>query len=177
MHDTVVPVAYVTHRDDEAFAALNHSLVKFLERIPGIKASSIVTMNSLDTTLDNAELYSPSAELSVVQMNRIANEVAQNLTLEGRVMDASWKQYPQGKFSNIDAFRHLQATIVGFTSALADAHSEDDPEVLPQANASEIAHYGNVAQVVRELRLQGKRELKAVLTRNESAYLSALGGF
>jgi hypothetical protein len=129
-------------------------------------------------------------------MNKIAYEVAQNLTLEGHVMDASWKQYPKGKFSNVDAFRQrlqnmidlqraleekysdftqmyldnrnqgqyapniavfqafLHATIVGFASALADAQTQSDPEILPKADTHDVARYGNVAQVVRELRLQ-----------------------
>lgn len=54
-------------------------MLKFLEQVPGLSASSIVNMNSLDTTLDNAELYNPAAEMSVEQMNKITYELAQNL--------------------------------------------------------------------------------------------------
>lgn len=210
MHDAVIPVAYVTHRNDQGFEALNHSMLKFLEKVPGLTATSIVNMNSMDTALDNAELYNPDAEMSVQQMNTITYELAQNLTLEGRVMDASWKQYPKGKFANIDAFRQrlqnmidlqraleekyyefsqtyldnrnrgkqtpnvsvfeafLHATIVGYGSALIASQAQSDPEVLPLADASEIAHYGNVAQVVRQLRLQELAFSKELVTAGQT---------
>lgn len=181
-------------------------MLKFLEQVPGLSASSIVNMNSLDTTLDNAELYNPAAEMSVEQMNKITYELAQNLTLEGHVMDESWKQFPKGKFANVDSFRQrmqnmidlqraleekyfqftqtyldnrdqgkyapnvsvfeafLHATIVGYGSALVDSQTQSDPETLPLASASDIAHYGNVAQVVRQLRLQELAFAKELVT-------------
>jgi hypothetical protein len=196
MHDVIVPVAYVTHRNEEAFAALNHSMLKFLEQVPGLKNSTVLQMSSLDASLDQAELYSPDAVLTVKQMNTITYEMAQNLTLEGQVMSASWKQYPKGKFPNVDAFRQrlqnmidlqrgleekyyqfsqmyldnrdqgqyapsvsvfesfLHGTLAGYGSALSESQKQSDPEVLPQADASGVAHDGNVAQMVRELHLQ-----------------------
>jgi hypothetical protein len=196
MHDTMVPIAYVTHRNEEAFAALNHSMLKFLQQVPGLKFSTISQMSSLDAALDQAELYNPDAEMSVQQMNGITYQMAQNLTLEGQVMSASWKQYPKGKFPNVDAFRQrlqnlidlqraleekyyqfsqmyldnrdqgkytpsvpvfesfLHDTLAGYGSALSEAQTQSDPEIPPQADAGGIAHYGNIAQVVRELHLQ-----------------------
>jgi hypothetical protein len=139
LHDTIVPVAYVTHRDDEAFAALNHSMLKFLQQIPGVRASSIADLNTLDTSLDNAELYSPSAELSVVQMNKIADEIAQNVTLEGRVMDASWKHYPKGKFSNVDAFRQRLQNMIDLQRALEEKYFQFTQMYLDNRNQEQYA--------------------------------------
>lgn len=194
---TASPIAYVTQRNEQAFAAIDHSMLKFMENTRGVTSVSAAEMQTMDNELDDAQIYGPSSEMNVVQMDKVAYEIAQNIALEDKVMDASWKEYPKGQFPNVDAMRQrlqnlldlqralnnqyleftgvyldnrgqakfnsgyaaafkslLRDTILGLGSALADVHADGDPEIAAKASAHDTARYGNVGEVVKELRLQ-----------------------
>ncbi len=196
VRNMAVPIGYVTRRNEEAFGAIDHSLLKFLEGVRGVSAANVSDMQSLESELDDTDIYTPMSTLSVMQMQKISYEIFQNLTLEDQVMDRSLKQYPKGASPTVDALRQrmqnlmdlqrglanqyeefnsiyldnmgrgkftddaasfkslLRNTILGLSSALAAAHRESDPELLPQADAHDVAFSGSVAGIVKELRLQ-----------------------
>ena len=211
MQHTAVPIAYVAHRNEQAFDAINHSMIEFMESISGVTSAGTAELQTMDNELDDAELYTPSGEMSAVRMDKIAYQIAQNLTLEDRVMDASWKEYPRGQFPNVDALRQrlqnlmdlqraldnkyfeftgiylsnrdqarfaqnsasfkafLRDTIMGLSAALTDVRADGgDPEVAAAASAHDTARYGNVAEIIKELRLQeyafGKEATTAATT-------------
>jgi len=122
--DTASPIAYVTRRNEEAFAAINHSMLKFMENMRGVTSASAAETQALDNALDDAEVYTPSTELTVVQMDKIAYEIAQNLVLEDKIIDASWKQFPKGQFPNIDALRQRLQNLVDLQRALDNRYFE-----------------------------------------------------
>lgn len=190
-----VPIGYVTRRNDEAFAAIDHSLLKFFESVRGVSSAGTQDMETLSSELDDAAIYTPTGTLSTMKVNQIAYDIVQNLALEDQVMHDSWTKYPKGAFPNIDAMRErlqnlmdlqralagryvefastyednagqakyaddaasfkalLRDTILGLSSALAHAHDPSD-ELPPQETVHDLAHTGNVSDVVRELKLQ-----------------------
>jgi len=191
-----VPIGYVTRRNDEAFSAIDHSMLSFMENTRGATPAGAAELRSMGNDLDDLEVYTPTNEANVVQMDKIAYEILQNVTLEDHAMNQSWHDYPKGHSESVDAFRQrmqnlidlqralankymdftgiyldnrgqarfsqsaaefksvLRDTIMGLGSALADSRTQSDPEMLPKADARAIVRRGNVAEIVRELRLQ-----------------------
>jgi hypothetical protein len=191
-----VPIGYVTRRNDEAFGAIDHHMLRFLKNIQGVSAPGAGELQALESELDDDAIYGPMNGLDVVQMDKIAYDIMQNLTLEDDLMKQSWRQYPEGKSPAVDTLRQrlqnlmdlqrslansymsftstyvdnrgqarfaqnpgkfkalLREVILGLSSALADSHAHVDPEAAPQASAHDIATYGDVTAVVKELRLQ-----------------------
>jgi hypothetical protein len=214
LQQTAVPIAYVAHRNEQAFDAINHSMIKFMENTRGVTSAGAAELQAMDNALDDAEIYTPSSELTVIQMDKIAYEIAQNLVLEDHVMDASWKEYPRGQFPNVDALRQrlqnlmdlqraldnryfsftgiyldnrgqaafagnaaafkalLRDEILGLSSALSDVSSDGgDPEVAAKASVHDVARYGSVASVVKELRLQTYAFAKELTTAGKTCGL------
>lgn len=205
-----VPLGYVTKRNELGFSAMNHSMLKFMENTQGITATTAADLRSLDSSLDDAEMYTPSNDVTVSQMYSIAFAITQNLTLEDQVMNDSWKKYPKGTSPNVDALRQrmqnlmdlqrslankylqfaevyrdnegnaklstnpallkafLRETLLGMSAALMDSKGQVDPEILPQASAHDTARNGNVAQVVKELRLQELAFSTEILTAGDT---------
>ncbi|HLI96747.1 MAG TPA: hypothetical protein VKT72_11765 [Candidatus Baltobacteraceae bacterium] len=124
VRDTAVPITYVTQRDDQAFGAINHSMIKFMQEMPDVSPTDQAQLKSMENSLDDTALYKPNAELSVERVNRIAYEVMQNLTMEDQVMNASWKQYPKGQFDNVDALRQRLQNLMDLQRALADRYMQ-----------------------------------------------------
>lgn len=192
-----IPIGYVTRRNDQAFSAIDYKLISFMQNTHGISDAGAAELRSMENQLDDEGVYTPTNDVTVVQMDQIAYQILQNITLEDGVMNDSWQQYPKGKFESIDAFRQrmqnlidlqralahqymdftgiyldnrgqarfagaseasykqlLRSTILGLSSAIADAHSQADPEVLPQADPHGVVHSADVAKIVHELRLQ-----------------------
>lgn len=196
VRNMAVPIGYVTRRNEEAFGAMDHSMIKFMENMQGVGQMTLSELQAMDQSLDDDELYNPSNDMAVTQMNQVANDIAQNLTLEDRLMNQSWKEHPEGQSDLVDALRQrmqnmmdlqraldnrylqfagmyldnmgqarfqsnpgpfkafLRASIVGLGAALADVKADGNPELKAQASTHEVAEYGSVAQIVRELRLQ-----------------------
>lgn len=117
-----VPIGYVTRRNDQAFAAIDHSVLKFMEDTPRLSSTTVAELQRLGSSLDDAATYTPSGELDVMHMNQIAYAIVQNLTLEDRVMEDSWKEYPRGKFPEIDSFRQRMQNLLDLQRALAEKY-------------------------------------------------------
>lgn len=127
-----VPIGYVTRRNDEAFAAINHSLLKFFESVRGVSSAGTQDMETLSSELDDAAIYTPTGTLSAMKVGQIAYDIAQNLTLEDQVMHDSWTKYPKGVYPNVDAMRErlqnlmdLQRALVGRYVEFASTYSDN----------------------------------------------------
>jgi hypothetical protein len=105
----------------------------------------------MDNALDDAEVYTPSSEMSVVQMDRVAYIIAQNLVLEDKVMDASWKQYPRGRFPNLDALRQRLQNLMDLQRALDNKYFEFTGVYLDNRGQAQFAN-GQAAQFKALLR-------------------------
>lgn len=191
-----VPIGYVTRRNEEAFGAMDHSMIKFMENMRGVSSATAADLQSMDNSLDDNELYTPTNDITVMQMNQVANAIAKNLTLEDKVMNDSWKAHPKGENAAVDGLRQrmqnlmdlqraldnrylefagmyidnqgqarmvsnpapfkafLRDSIMGLAGALYDVKTQGDAELVAQASTHDTAKYGNIAQIVRELRLQ-----------------------
>jgi len=114
-----VPIGYVTRRNDEAFAAINHSVLRFFESVRGVSSATVHDMQTLDSELDDAAIYTPTGALSTMKVNQIAYDIMQNLTLEDKVMRDSWAKYPKGLFPTIDAMRDRLQNLMDLQRALA----------------------------------------------------------
>ena len=117
-----VPIGYVTRRNDQAFGAIDHRMVTFLENIRGVSAADAGELQALASALDDDDIYGPMNDLDVVQMDKIAYDIMQNLTLEDNVMKQSWKQYPQGKFPTIDGLRQRLQNLMDLQRSLANSY-------------------------------------------------------
>lgn len=202
---TAVQIGYVTRRNEEAFGAMDHSMITFMENERGVGMMTNAELQTMDQSLDDDLLYTPSNDITVMQMNQVANIIAKNLTLEDHVMDASWKAHPRGESPEVDALRQrlqnimdlqrgldnrylqfagmyqdnagmaqymansgqfkalLRATILGLAGALNDIKTAGDAELAAQASTHDTAHFGSVAQIVKELRLQETAFSKEIL--------------
>jgi hypothetical protein len=116
--DTAAPIAYVSNRNEQAFADVNHSMLQLMQNMAGVTQAGAADLRAMDNSLDDSEMYTPSSELSVTQMDRVAYIIAQNLTTEDKIMDASWKQYPRGKYPNLDALRQRMQNLMDLQRAL-----------------------------------------------------------
>lgn len=119
-----VPLGYVTRRNEQAFAAMNHAMLQFMINTAGVTDAGVADLHSLDNSLDDAEMYTPNSELQVTKMNRIAYDVVQNLTLEDQVMNQSWREYPRGKSPSVDALRQRMQNLMDLQRALANQYLE-----------------------------------------------------
>lgn len=119
-----IPIGYVTRRNDEAFAAINHSVLKFFENVRGVTSAGVQDMETLSSELDDAAIYTPTGTLTAMKVSQIAYDIDQNLTLEDKVMRDSWAQYPKGEFPNVDAMRDRLQNLMDLQRALAGRYSE-----------------------------------------------------
>lgn len=117
-----VPIGYVTRRNDEAFAAIDHSMVKFFESIAGISSAGNADWETLNSELDDAAIYTPMGALSTMKINQIAYQIMHNLSLEDHVMHESWIKYPQGAYPTIDAMRERLQNLMDLQRALASKY-------------------------------------------------------
>ncbi len=119
-----VPIGYVTRRNDEAFAAINHSLLKFFESVRGVSSAGTQDLEALGSELDDASIYTPTGTLSAMKVGQLAYDVAQNLTLEDQIMHDSWTKYPKGEYPNVDAMRDRLQNLMDLQRALVGRYVE-----------------------------------------------------
>ncbi len=134
-----VPIGYVMRRNDEAFAAIDHRLIRFLENIRGVSAADAGELQTLQSALDDDAIYGPMNQLDVVQMDKVAYDVMQNLTLEDQVMSQSWKDYPKGKFASIDGMRQRLQNLMDLQRALAEKYMEFTSTFLDNRGQAQFA--------------------------------------
>jgi len=119
VRNMAVPIGYVTRRNDEAFVAINHSILNYFESVRGVTSAGVPDMEALSSELDDALVYTPTGALSAMKVNQLAYDIVQNLTLEDKVMRESWAKYPKGAFPNIDAMRDRLQNLIDLQRALA----------------------------------------------------------
>jgi hypothetical protein len=120
-----VPIGYVMRRNDEAFAAIDHRLLRFLEDTVGVSTADASDVAGLQSALDDDPIYGQHTnDLEVMQMDKIAYEIMQNLTLEDQVMNQSWKDYPKGRFASIDGMRQRLQNLMDLQRSLANKYME-----------------------------------------------------
>src|SRR5581483_11880434 len=64
-----VPIGYVMRRNDEAFAAIDHRLLRFLEDTAGVSPADASDAAGLQSALDDDAIYGPANDLDVMQMD------------------------------------------------------------------------------------------------------------
>lgn len=114
-----VPLAYVTTRNDEAFDAINRSMLDFLKANRGLSAVSQAEVSSLDNEYDDAATYNAHNAVSMNKLSQIVWQINQNLSLEDEVMAKSWKDVPAGKDPQVDAMRQRLQNLIDLQRALA----------------------------------------------------------
>jgi len=145
-----VPIGYVMRRNDEAFAAIDHRLIRFLEDARGVSVADTSELATLQSALDDDAIYGPTNDLDVMQMDKIAYEIMQNLTLEDQVMNQSWKDYPKGKFPSIDGLRQRLQNLMDLQRSLANKYMEFTSSYLDNRGQAQFAE--NPAQFKSLLR-------------------------
>jgi hypothetical protein len=134
-----VPIGYVMRRNDEAFAAIDHRLLRFLEDTAGVSPADASDVAGLQSALDDDAIYGPTNDLDVMQMDKIAYEIMQNLTLEDQVMNQSWKDYPKGKFASIDGMRQRLQNLMDLQRSLANKYMEFTSTYLDNRGQAQFA--------------------------------------
>jgi hypothetical protein len=134
-----VPIGYVMRRNDEAFAAIDHRMLRFLENTEGISPADASDAAGLQSALDDDAIYGPTNDLDVMQMDKIAYEIMQNLTLEDQVMSQSWKDYPKGKFPTIDGLRQRLQNLMDLQRSLANKYMEFTTTYLDNRGQAQFA--------------------------------------
>jgi hypothetical protein len=211
-----IPLAYASERNDEAFDAINRSMLKFMADNVGKGAVTKAEYENMDNGYDDSDVYNAANTLSVSSISQVAYQIQQNLALEDDFMNKSWAKVPKGTDREVDAMRQrlqnmidlqralvnqytsivelyrdnqgnaalhgdqnsvqgdaaekmnaagagnpdqykaiLRQVILGQTAAIADAKRIGAGLAsAPLPDASKVAHSGNTAGVVQQLRLQ-----------------------
>jgi hypothetical protein len=138
LRNLLTPVGFVTRRNDEAIRAMAISLQKFLsgidpadvpslaevEAAQGVADSSTgANVTSIDqSTADDSLLYGPTQVLQAAGIERIANEIYANITLEDSYMKQSWSDYPQGSDPTVDALRQTAQDMIDLQRGIVDRY-------------------------------------------------------
>lgn len=134
-----VPIGYVTRRNDEAFATINHSLLKFFESVRGVSSAGVQDMETLSSELDDSAIYTPTGTLSAMRVSQIAYDIVQNLTLEDQVMHDSWIKYPKGASPTVDAMRDRLQNLMDLQRALVSRYVEFSSTYTDNAGQAKYA--------------------------------------
>ncbi len=118
-----VPVAYVNSRNDEAFDAINRSMLQFLKDNRGLSAVSQADVASLDNSYDDSATFNARNTVSMSRLSRIVWQINQNLSLEDGVMARSWQQVPAGKDQQVDNMRQRLQNLIDLQRSLAATYT------------------------------------------------------
>ncbi len=119
-----VPVAYVTTRNDQAFDAINRSMLKFLSDNRGVGAVTKSQFQNMESTYDDSAIYNGANTLTLGQLSKIAYQIEQNVALEDGVMHRSWQATPAGQDPEVDAMRQRLQNLIDLQRALANRYMQ-----------------------------------------------------
>jgi hypothetical protein len=138
LHKLVMPVGFVTKKNDEAIDAMAFKLQKFLS---GIDPQDVPSLAELQAAInggdvgtganadevdpsanDDTLLYGPSQVIKAAQIDTIANEIYGNLVTESSFMKQSWSDYPQGSDAKVDEMRQHAQNLMDLQRSLADKY-------------------------------------------------------
>lgn len=114
-----VPIAFVTTRNDQAFDAINRSMLDFLKANRGLSAVSQAEVSSLDNEYDDSATYNAHNSVSMNRLSQIVWQINENLSREDGVMADSWKEVPAGKDVQVDAMRRQLQNLIDLQRSLA----------------------------------------------------------
>lgn len=114
-----LPIAFVNARNDEAFDAINRSMLDFLKANRGLSAVSQAEVTSLDNEYDDAATYNAHNSVSMNKLSQIVWQINQNLSLEDQYMAKSWNEVPAGKDRQVDAMRQRLQNLIDLQRSLA----------------------------------------------------------
>ena len=119
-----VPVAYVTSRNDQAFDAIDRSMLKFLVDNRGIGAVTKSQSQDMENAYDDSAIYNGANTLTLSQLAKVAYQIQQNVALEDGVMHRSWEETPAGKDPQVDAMRQRLQNLIDLQRALANRYTQ-----------------------------------------------------
>jgi hypothetical protein len=135
-----VPIGYVTRKNSEAFMAMEKPIFDIVTQNRGVGSA---TGNEMATTLangnDDALTYNAGNTISMETINKITWEIDQNLALEDKVMEQSWKDFPKGRDPDVDALRQRLQNLIDLQNALDDKYT--------QLSANYLDNSGNAALI------------------------------
>jgi hypothetical protein len=162
------PIAFVTRRNDDAIRAMAISLQKFLSGIYPADVPSLAEVEAAQGmadpstgaevtdidqgTDDDSLLYGPSQILQAAGIDRVANEVYGNLTLENSYMKQSWSDYPQGSDPNVDPLRQTAQNMIDLQRAIADRYESFAENYLSNQGMAAMRNSGQREQFKLYLR-------------------------
>ena len=143
LHGTMLPVGYVTKRNDAAFRAMSRSMVAFLSGIYPTDVPSKADMqaaayqpkfgNNTGTSDamgseedDDQLLYGPGQVLTAAEIDNVAEQVHANIVVEQKFIDQSWKSNPRPRDPNVSQMRQRAQNLVDLQRALADQYERFD---------------------------------------------------
>jgi hypothetical protein len=178
-----LPIGYVNRRNEDAFATIDRSMIAMLAQNRGVSVQSPADagLQQINPDVDTGPEVTPLNTVSILQMNKIAWEIAQNVTLESKVMERSWRDFPKGKDENVDALRQRLQNMMDLQNALENKimsfteTSMDNSGMADQAaNATQFASmlqasvYGQLAALA-EARSQKDPEMAPAASASEIA--------
>lgn len=138
LHNLVMPVGYVTKKNDEAFTGMQDRIQQIFGQFTGHDAPTRADLmklgDSRDATSgasadqidpsgqDDSLLYGPSQVIKAAQIDSIANAIYGNLVLESQFMNKSLAEYPPGANANVDEMRKHAQALMELQRSLADKY-------------------------------------------------------
>jgi hypothetical protein len=203
LHSLMMPIGYVTRRNDRAFTAMAGSMQGFLGLVTpgGIPSKAGGLNHSKD---DDPVIYGPGQTINAARIDGDAEQVFGNIWLERKYMKKSLTEYPPGTDPKVDALRQHAQNLIDLQQALANRYevfageyidnagaAETDPfdspsdlaafklgvrgALLQDANGLANASYPGSFKSIRDLALGGSSEQVATALREqEYAFTSAL---
>jgi predicted Rdx family selenoprotein len=178
LRNVILPIGYVTKRNDAAFRAMSQHLQSFVNQANILGTSTVEDNDQL--------LYGPKQTLEVATIDDITGQIFHNLSVEDALMTQSWREYPQGSDPAVDALRQRVQNLIDLQRALVGTYRQFtgmfqgnndmpaklmDPQKLRQSilaldlalngtpsigqlrdltDASSVAKYGDVSQIVNQ---------------------------
>ncbi|HEY5257370.1 MAG TPA: hypothetical protein VIJ12_03235 [Candidatus Baltobacteraceae bacterium] len=186
LRNLAVPVGYVTRKNTEAFLALEKPIVDIVTQNRGVSsATGRELADTLNNGNDDTMTYNAGNTISMETISKITWEIDQNLALEDKVMEQSWKDYPKGKDPDVDKLRQRLQNVIDLQNALDDKYSElaqvyldnaGDPSLTsntaPSKGEASDNTGANQAAVKAQLRDAIYGEVSALLAANKPATIT-----
>lgn len=119
-----IPLAYASERNDEAFDAIDRSMLKFMADNVGKGAVTKSEYQSMDNGYDDSAVYNAANTLSVSSISRVAYQIQQNLAVEDDFMQKSWQKIPEGTDREVDAMRQRLQNVIDLQRALVNEYTQ-----------------------------------------------------
>lgn len=154
-----VPVGFANTRNDQAFDAINRSMLQFLKDNRGLSSVSKAEVASIDNGYDDTATYNAHDTVSMNRLSQIVWQITQNLSREDDVMSKSFKEVPPGKDAQVDLMRQrlqnlidLQRTLAANYTSLAETYFDNEGNAAFHVDDQQTGDTGDVVAFKTTLR-------------------------